>query len=1284
MNVDPDLPEATSDPTGPTEQGRTVTSDDSTMLEPTLDAADRQLLAEEIARLSGTEVKPVAVAGYALGTRLGEDEIGAVFEVEGDAAKAIEIVRKAPWRDPPRLESTLDGIRPVVGRVHRYLLTTHDLGIEDDTAWVVTDRTSGRTLRSWQQDESRTWPEIILVYLKVAHGLVALHEHGVLHGNVTPDQVLIDEDGTPRLVGYGLAMVDDRHGVPGGAPEYLAPEVLHDVERSEHADQYGLCVSLFEALMGSHPYSTWSFVMVESMLSPHDSGVSAQALRRSLLHDLFTHIDDGVIRWPPAAAGLPDEIRAALHRGLRPDPHERYPSVGEFIEQIGQIGQSEQAIPPGAVGTLEDLDLDLEPAVSDEALYAAYSGNAEPGIDEQRMLATVLQRTLDVERQPVSLGRFDLQDKLGQGGMGIVYRAFDPQLDREIALKVLHGQDGRAEAQAMARVSSEYVVKVWEIGEEGDDVWISMELIEGSTLRAWQSQGRQSWTTILEVYRAAGRGLAAAHEQDLVHGDFKPDNVLIGDDLVPKITDFGLARRGSEPGLRGGTPEYMAPEQFLGQCDQLSDQFSFSLCIFEVLFRMHPYADSSYDEFASTLRSDAPELTDAAIRQRYRRSLVENMERGEIHFPRLPGRIPRHIRRALTRGLSVDAKARFGSMDELIKALDLRRAQRQRAIRIAAPMVTLALGAGVTNFIVTQRRVEACQQLEARFDDSWSEADRQRVVRAHPGAAREISLQLDRYRATWSEAHQTVCRNTVVEGNREGWEQVSSCFDQHLADARAIVTALPSSETPLNLVHGLESRSPVRCRLDGVGGPIPEPGADQELARIQRGLADALVDEISGRYEQGIERMDELIGAAETLGYDPLLADAYYRRGRLRIQEAIYANRDTDEPASTPGMRDLQQAQNLAAGSFARSVFFDARIFQIKAMAVLGAIDDTWDQELSEGNPAFSELLDDQRAELMEARGIAAKKRADSAGPESVEGNKHIKAAVRYYEAALALRTALGDDVGRAKVLENIGQAQLAAGEYEAAEASLGEAIEFWVAQRDSDGYLPHLYTAQISAIAKIDQARARARTKQVVQELADDPEGMVVVLNSAILSNWGRPEGARLAHLAMQLLDAGTQVTVEHELQLRLFSLGAVLRSPNAATSLDLDEAKRWSASLRRLLDQYGERLTPDLRGMAWSYLGGVSLVDGDFEAAVEAFERASRAAQAMDALEGAYLHLDLIDALLGVGDMERARQVDARTKEFLDAVIADYGDAPDSPITELRQRSAGQRSALAGQPGE
>src|SRR5262245_59527588 len=271
-------------------------------------------------------------------------------------------------------------------------------------------------------------------------------------------------------------------------------------------------------------------------------------------------------------------------------------------------------------------------------------------------------------RRVDTIARYQLRGMIGSGAMGTVYAAFDPTLGRNIAIKLLRGTstDQRRllrEAQAMARITSPNVVAVFDAGTFGDQVYIVMELVTGSTLAEWLAATPRSWQDILVVFEAAGRGLAAAHACGVVHRDFKPDNVLL-DGARVCVADFGLAARSAETGNAGdlampvdvrltatgaflGTPAYMAPEQFnAGDPDARADQFSYCVALYEALYRTRPFAGDTVAELADEIRA------------------------GRIRA--MAPTTPPWLRSALARGLATDPAARFPSMDALLDAFAAR------------------------------------------------------------------------------------------------------------------------------------------------------------------------------------------------------------------------------------------------------------------------------------------------------------------------------------------------------------------------------------------------------------------------------------------------------------------------------------------------------------------------------------------------------------------------------------------------------------------------------------
>jgi serine/threonine protein kinase len=276
-----------------------------------------------------------------------------------------------------------------------------------------------------------------------------------------------------------------------------------------------------------------------------------------------------------------------------------------------------------------------------------------------------------------TFGCYEVIEPIGQGGMGVVYAAYDRDLDRRFALKLIRrditkGAEAETlrarfmrEAQAMARLAHANVVHVYDVGVWNDQLFIAMEWIDGMTLSQWLRERRRDWREVLRMFLAAGRGLAAAHAAGLVHRDFKPDNVMIGRDGSAHVTDFGLARSAGESGSSSaasspdsplfrdltstgliiGTPGYMAPEQLRGEAtDMRSDVFSFCVALYEALAGVRPFVGRS------------------------RKELLDAIDGGKLEPGHIDG-VPRELRRALAQGLRAAPDERPASMNTLLSDL---------------------------------------------------------------------------------------------------------------------------------------------------------------------------------------------------------------------------------------------------------------------------------------------------------------------------------------------------------------------------------------------------------------------------------------------------------------------------------------------------------------------------------------------------------------------------------------------------------------------------------------
>ncbi|HZI10733.1 MAG TPA: protein kinase, partial [Myxococcus sp.] len=391
-----------------------------------------------------------------------------------------------------------------------------------------------------------------------------------------------------------------------------------------------------------------------------------------------------------------------------------------------------------------------------------------------------------------AVGRYLVLEMLGGGGMGVVYRAYDPELDRRVALKLLRvgalgldAEEGRAhlvrEAQAMARVSHPHVVPIYDVGTFGQQVFLAMELVEAQTLRQWLKASPRPWRQVLAVLVDAGRGLAAAHAAGVVHGDFKPENVLVGKDGRVRVTDFGLARsanplaqeaQGAQ--VAGGTPAYMAPEQLDPDAhpDERSDQFAFCVALYEALHGERPFAAATVRELLAAVRAGK----------------VRPAPRGSA--------VPPWLRRVVVRGLAVSPMDRHGSMDALLAALQHDPAARwTRTLQVAGSGALLVAAVGITH-VVHSRRERVCEGAREAVATVWGPAQQEAIASAFfatnkpfaHAAWTRVRRTLDGYTAEWVTTRTTACEATHVR--REQPEEVlarrMNCLDGRLAEVAAL------------------------------------------------------------------------------------------------------------------------------------------------------------------------------------------------------------------------------------------------------------------------------------------------------------------------------------------------------------------------------------------------------------------------------------------------------------------------------------------------------------------
>ncbi|MBV8763011.1 MAG: protein kinase [Deltaproteobacteria bacterium] len=506
------------------------------------------------------------------------------------------------------------------------------------------------------------------------------------------------------------------------------------------------------------------------------------------------------------------------------------------------------------------------------------------------------------------LGRYKLERPLGIGGMGVVHCAFDPDLERRVALKVLRKVDRSdearlrllREARALAKITHPNVVNVHEVGTADGRDYVAMELIDGDSLDAWLKAQPRSTADIIAAFISAGRGLAAAHAAGLVHRDFKPHNVLRDQHGRIVVTDFGLARGVEKdgqdisfdttlpPGTAAdeltktgsllGTPAYMAPEQWdHGPVGPAADQFGFCVALWEALAGERPFKGDTFEDLKHEIQRGPDELD--------------------------VSKLPRRLRKPLRRGLDPDPAKRYPSMDALLAALT--RAERRPGVAVV--IGSGAIVAAATLYLALSNRSTGPDCRAPVIDPGfWSANRAAELARADQGpAAAAIQADFDR----WKGARARACSANVADR-----EARLGCLDGvlarlSLATQATLATKVPRVETAQILVDPAVCETPRPPRLMPATSPemvglathVLESGLTRDL--FDGAAADALIAKTSepcssavahllavSARENGLDRdheLDEADRLAQRCGDDRLIAD-------VAIGEAVEVMSETD------------------------------------------------------------------------------------------------------------------------------------------------------------------------------------------------------------------------------------------------------------------------------------------------------------------------------------------------------------------------------------------------------
>lgn len=781
------------------------------------------------------------------------------------------------------------------------------------------------------------------------------------------------------------------------------------------------------------------------------------------------------------------------------------------------------------------------------------------------------------------IGRYVLLERLGSGGMGVVFEAYDPDLDRRIAIKLLRVrarsrlERARArllrEAQALAQLSHPNVVSVHDVGTFEGRVFIAMELVGGQTLRDWLKERKRSRREIVDVFVGAGRGLAAAHAAGLVHRDFKPANAIVGADGRVRVLDFGIARASepadsdddfessprdletadsgvhalhtplTEAGAIVGTPRYMAPEQHRGlRTDEHSDQFSFCVALYEALYGSRPFAGESAAELRASTTA------------------------GRVQAPPAGSNVPSRLRRLLLRGLSTAPADRYESMDELLSELRTDPAAARR--RVAAGLGVVALAA-VTVFSVahsTRSSKDSCQIPAPTLDRLWNEGRADEVLgafratgRSHADAtAAKVGERLEAYSSAWRQMRDEACRATRDNGEQSErmLDLRMSCLDRRLAELDALATLFATEADPAlvdNAASAASSLTSLRAcadteALDAAIPPPENPKLRAEVEELRAIVARVSALSWAAKFEPALALARSVDDQASKLDYAPIRAEAKLELGQLLDSAG-------DSKAAEPVLRE---ALRLAAEA------------GLDELVATGLIDLAW-------VIGYRGTRLDEAVVLAEMADLALLRAGDVPRLRAVllsrlatleEGRGDYDKAAEYQQDAIELKTnALGDEhlaIGTA--LNNMAEIRKAQGK-------LVEAKE--------------LYERSIEALK---------------QELGEDHPNVGTAMSNfgGILWDIGDYERAQQMLFAGLAIEKATFGEKHHRIATTLTSIGGMFANQNK-----YDEARPYLDRAIEIQQEVLEPNHPEL-AMALHNRGTLAQGHGDNEGAQVYFKRA------------------------------------------------------------------------------
>jgi serine/threonine-protein kinase len=935
-------------------------------------------------------------------------------------------------------------------------------------------------------------------------------------------------------------------------------------------------------------------------------------------------------------------------------------------------------------------------------------------VDLQRAAREIEQRLFGTTAPPTTLARYILLREIARGGGGIVFSAFDPELDRKVAIKLIRSGTGESaqesrirllrEAQAMARLDHPNVIPVHDVGtyapqdlrvddgRRGDiperGVFVVMELADGIDMRRWLLAQRRTWREVVAVFRDAAAGLVAAHRAGLVHRDFKPSNVMIDGEGRVRVLDFGLARAvspsGDSPapdrreadGSRGdtlstpltghgvvvGTPAYMSPEQHRsGSVDERSDQYSFCAALYEGVYAKLPFPQRTLDD------------------------LLQAKEAGA--FARRPdARVPRWLDRLLATGLAPRPDDRHASMAVLHAELGR---DRTRALRWG--LAALVVVGGAVAVVASGGEGDPCGGLARELAGIWDEPVRATVETAFLDtgvpyarqAAHTVSDDLDRYTLQWIETRKHVCEAALAEGAAPMAETARAmlCLDRRLTRVGGLTQLFATADAKLveGAAAAVADLPPVETcdQRSSAAGIARSEVPHEELLEVEAEIARSVALSHAVRYEEALRVARSAVEMAEGVGEPIVLGRALDQLARAHSSRAEY------EEAEAAARRAVEAAERgldgeLAVACLGRLAFVvgvgrsryeeGLHLVDLAHAKAEGLGLDAGTRRhilftrarVHERGGQYREALADLEAALVLEESSAVERPtviADILNNIGVSYDRlgDYPTALGYYERALEARRELGEghpDVGNG--LGNVGITLNSVGRYAEAVKALEEGLAITKAALGEDhpsaAWIESNLGSVYLSLGRYDDAEARVRAAKEARERVLGEDDPITGLGLGSLASVFVETGR--AAEALELATRELEIAQQHASN--RFGLARALHDRGRALA-SVGRHAEALAAYERSAELYVDATGPQhpLLVEVLAHRGESELATGDVVAAVTALERALSigAASRMPALELSKPRFALARAIV---ETDRTRAI-ALAEEALGALDRD-----------------------------